>query len=154
HQWTGLIPFEGMPAVMDPPRSWLATANNRPAPDDFPYPLSGTWSDGLRASRIRELIEARPRLSRSDMVAMHHDALSLRARRCVPPLLAVLDTSPESRLRDVARVLRAWDYRCEPDRAGATIFDVFFSHWTRAVVRERFAGDAAGLLAGGAAGLA
>ena len=42
----------------------------------------------------------------------------------------------------------------EPDRIGATIFDVFFSHWVKAVVRERFEGDTAALVTGGANGLA
>ncbi len=51
-------------------------------------------------------------------------------------------------------IWRFWDGRMEPDRVGATIFDVFFVHWVRTVVRERFEGDAAGLLAGGEAGLA
>ncbi len=47
HQWDGLIPFEGMPQLTDPERGWIATANNRPAPEDFPYPLAGTWAHGL-----------------------------------------------------------------------------------------------------------
>jgi penicillin amidase len=42
----------------------------------------------------------------------------------------------------------------EPDRVGASIFDVFFAHWTKAVVRERFDAETAALLAGGADGLA
>jgi penicillin amidase len=42
----------------------------------------------------------------------------------------------------------------ELDRVGAAIFDVFFSHWVKAVVRERFDGETAALLAGGANGLA
>ena len=57
-QWTGLIPFEAMPHAIDPPRGWLATANNRLAGDDYPYPLSGTWVSGYRAKRIRQMIEA------------------------------------------------------------------------------------------------
>jgi penicillin amidase len=154
HQWDGLIPFEGMPHVEDPPRGWVATANNRPAPDDFPYPLSGTWSDGLRAARIRQMIEARPKLSRDDYVAMQQDALSLRARRTLPHLLPVLSAHSSPRLRAAAKQLQAWDYHLEPDRLGPAIFEVFFSHWTKAVVRARFDGDAVGLLAGGATPLA
>jgi penicillin amidase len=152
HQWQGLIPFEGMPQCADLARGWLATANNRPAPDDFPYPLSGTWNDGLRARRIREMIEARNLLSRDDCAAMHQDALSLRAVRCVPLLLALLNAhAPE--FQQVTQHLQAWDCRMEPDRVGATIFEVFFSHWARAVVRERFDEATAGLVVGGANGL-
>ncbi|HEV8307419.1 MAG TPA: penicillin acylase family protein [Methylomirabilota bacterium] len=158
HQWEGLIPFEAMPQWRDPERGWIATANNRPAPDDFPYPLSGTWSSGHRARRIRQLIEARPRLAREDVVRMHQDALSLRAVDCVPRLLKALAASPEvlqdPRLRQAAGHLEAWDCQMEVDRVGAAIFDVFFPRFCRAVVDERFDGATAELLAGAAAGLA
>jgi penicillin amidase len=156
HQWQGLIPFEGMPHLSDPPRGWIATANNRVAPDDFPYPLSGTWSDGHRARRIRQMIEDRAaeHLSRADCAAMQQDVLSLRAVNGVPHLLAVLKTSNDARIQEAVRHLEAWDCRMEPDRVGAMIFAVFFAQWVRAVVRERFDGDAAGLMAGGANGLA
>src|SRR5262249_11520062 len=89
-QWDGLIPFEDMPHAMDPPRGWLISANNRPVPDDYPFHLGGTWSDDLRARRIRERIEAQPSHSRGDVLAIHYDTLSLRAQACVPPLLAIL----------------------------------------------------------------
>ena len=36
HRWQGLIPWEGMPRLNDPERGWIASANNRTAPDDFP----------------------------------------------------------------------------------------------------------------------
>jgi penicillin amidase len=41
----------------------------------------------------------------------------------------------------------------EPDRVGATIFQVFFSHWTRAVVRERFDEALAAFVSSAASGL-
>jgi penicillin amidase len=167
HQWDGLIPHEGMPQCADPERGWIATANNRPAPDDFPYPLSGTWSDGLRAGRIRQLLEAASKdVTHDYFIAMHQDALSLRAERCVPGLrkaLASLDsrlqpakagTPTVRRLQEAAKHLGDWDCRLEVDRIGATIFEVFFVHWTRAVARARFEGDLAGFLAGGVNGLA
>jgi len=153
HQWQGLIPFEGMPRLADPERGWIATANNRPAPEDFPYPLSGTWSDGIRARRIRQMIEAHNTLSPADISAMHLDALSLRAVRCLPPLLQILTASSEPRIQEAAGHLRGWDGRMEPDRIGASLFDVFFSHWVRAVVRQRFDEATAGFVAGSANGL-
>ena len=45
--WTGMTPFEGMPSVRDPERGWVATANNLPAPSDYPYPLSNTSPERL-----------------------------------------------------------------------------------------------------------
>jgi penicillin amidase len=154
HQWDGLIPFEGMPQLADPEQGWIATANNRPAPEDFPYPLSGTWSDGYRFARIRDLIRAKDRLTRADFVLMHQDALSLRAMRCVSGLTQVLAQNPTARLKETVKILQHWDGQVEPDRVGATIFEIFFAHWTKTVTRERFEGETAALLAGGAVSLA
>jgi penicillin amidase len=154
HQWEGLIPFEGMPRLADPERGWVATANNRPAPSDFPYPLSGTWSDGYRALRIRQMIEAKEVLAREDFITMHQDVLSPRAQRCLPSLLKVLASSSVRRLQEAAKHLQAWDCHMETDRVAATVFDVFYVHWTKAVARQRFEGAVAALLAGGASGLA
>jgi penicillin amidase len=154
HQWQGLIPFEGMPNAQDPARGWVATANNRPAPDDFPYPLSGTWSDGSRAARIQQMLENATGLDADQFVRMHQDALSLRAVRGLPGLLKALAGSSDARMPAVIEHLGGWDCRMETDRIGATIFDVFFARWVKRVIQERFEGDAAGLLAGGANGLA
>ena len=158
HQWDGLIPFEGMPRLADPARGWIATANNRPAPDDFPYPLAGTWSSGHRARRIRQMLEAKPVLDREDLVEMHQDTLSLRAVEGLPRLLAWLRSWPESRVdrrvADTIAHLEAWDCRMEPDRVGAAVFAVFFPRFCRAAVDARFDGETAELLAGAAGGLA
>lgn len=147
-----------MPRLSDPPRGWIATANNRPAPDDFPYPLSGTWSSGHRARRIRQMIEAMPKLSREDVVRMHQDVLSLRAVDCVPRLLKALASSLEAtrdpRLREAVTHLEGWDCRMEVDRVGAALFEVFFQHWSRAVASAHFEGAAAELVSGAVAALA
>src|SRR5260370_2373735 len=148
HQWQGLIPFEGMPRLADPERGGIATANNRPAAEDFPYPLSGTWSDGLRATRIRQMLEAKTRFAYKDFSAMQQDALSLRAVRCLPAMLKVLSASSEKRNREALDHLRTWDCRMESDRVAAAIFAGFFSHWTRTVARERFDEETAAFLAG------
>jgi penicillin amidase len=180
HQWAGLIPFEGMPHAVDPSRGWFATANNRVAADDFPYPLSGTWANGYRAIRIRQMLESKSKLGREDFVRMHQDSVSLRAADCVPRLLDVLDqltnsstsASPLSehpmpgnptgavqaadleRIRYAIEFLATWDYRMEPDRVAAAIFNVFFNQWCERVAGERFKGDEAALAAGAAGGLA
>lgn len=154
HQWDGLIPFEGMPQWTDPERGWIATANNRPAPEDFAYPLSGTSSNGLRAERIRQMLESKERFTREDFIAIQHDTVSIRAQRCVPHLLQVLATSSQPRIAEAVHRLETWDGCMEMDRVGATIFTVFSAQWTKDVIRQRFTGAVADLLSDGAAGLA
>jgi len=154
HQWDGLIPFEGMPGILDPERSWIATANNRPAPNDYPYPLSGTWSSGHRARRIRQMIEEKDKLSHEDFVRMQQDVLSLRAVECVPKLVKILEKHETQDRAEALRFLRSWSFHMEVDSIGATLFEVFFTHWSRAVAKERFSGEIAELMVGAIGGLA
>src|SRR5262249_5769287 len=128
----------------------------RPAPDDFPYPLSGTWSSGHRARRVRQMLEATPVVAREDFARMHQDVLSLRAVECVPRLLKALNgaSARSPRVADAMRHLEAWDGRLEVDRVGAAIFAAFFPRFCRAVADERFPPDQAELVAGAIAGLA
>jgi len=157
HQWKDVVPFEGLPALADPPHGWIRTANNRNAPPDFPYPLSGTWREGLRARRIRQMLEGQERFSAEDFARMQMDTLSLRAVEATPRLVRLLedaDGAQDVRIARAAAVLRAWNHLMEPGEVAATIFDVFFGHWCRVVVAERFPEAMVELMAGAAAGLA
>ncbi len=154
HQWKGAIPFDELPRQEDPARGYVITANNRVAGDDFPHPLSGTWPSGHRARRIREEIEAKGRLSSDACRSLQLDVFSRRAAACVPRLLELLGEPDEPRAREAVARLRAWDCRMEVDRAGAAIFHLFFAHWCRAVVRERFPAGQVDLVSANAGGLA
>ena len=159
HAWQGVVPWEAMPQLADPERGWIASANNRPAPADFPYSLSGRWASGYRARRIRQMLEARKRHAREDFARMQMDVLSLRAVTCLPPLLQAVAAHADAghadpRIRQAAERLAEWDCRMETDRIGATIFEVFFGHWSGRVAAERFPADTAALVAGAVAGLA
>ncbi len=154
HQWHELIPFDGMPALSDPQSGWIRTANNRNAPEDFPYPLSGTWSSGHRAERIRHMLEEQPIFRFDDFRRMHQDLLSRRAVAGVPPLLRCLMDATEPRIQRAAELLRQWDGRMEVGSVAASIFEIFFRHWSQRVAAERFPSDVAPLLAGVLGGLA
>lgn len=154
HEWQGVIPFEAMPHVVDPQRGFMVTANNRPAPDDFAYPLAGVWTSAYRARRIRQMIESEPKLSFDDLGTMQLDVLSLRAVRCLPRLLDLLASEQSPAVRTALQLLRAWNCRMDADSAAAAIFDVFFVHWSQAVASERFSGEAATWVAAAAGGLA
>ncbi|HEV3006607.1 MAG TPA: penicillin acylase family protein [Pirellulales bacterium] len=154
HEWQGLVAFEGMPRLADPSQGFVVTANNRTAPDDYPYHLGGTWVSGHRARRIRQMIEERGKLARDDMAAMQHDTLSLRARECVPRLIELLAAESDPQIRQAVDQLRHWDYRMETDRPGAAIFDVFFANWCQEVADECLPPELAAFVAAAVGGLA
>ncbi len=162
-QWIGLIPFEAMPHAINPSRGWLATANNRLAANDYPYPLFGCWASGHRGARIRQMIETgltasaatAPRgFTHDDFRDMQQDPVSLRATTCVPPLLAALSDSSDPQIKAAAALLKNWNGRVEPDLVAPTIFNVFFTFWSKAVAEVRFQGATAELLSRQAEGIA
>jgi penicillin amidase len=158
HQWEGVIPFEEMPRQMGSERGFIVTANNRLAPEDFPFPLSGLWSSGYRARRLRERIEAQLRWSPEDCQQLQFDVRSGRAAVCVPPLVDLLANDADPRVRQAVGLLSAWDFHVTTESVAATLFNVFFGHWCRAVAAHRLAShydtESVQFIAGNAGGLA
>lgn len=148
-QWQGLIPFEEMPALDDPDRGWIGSANNRVAPDDFPHRMYGCWVSGARAQRIREMFGDRDSLTVDDMRDGHQDALNLRAAMRVPDLIGQLESGADERTGEALSHLRDWDFVSTPEAVGPTIFNVFYTHWCTTLSRARFEGAAAELMAKG-----
>lgn len=151
HQWEGMVPFRGMPMVFDPERGWMATANNRPAPDDFPYPLAGGWISGHRAERIRHTLESpQPAgFTRDDFRDLHQDAVSYHARDLVAALCETLARVDDERIRTALGLLKSWNFEFLPDAVAPTLFNVFFSKWSEAVAAERFDPETCALLING-----
>ncbi|MGZ0168994.1 MAG: penicillin acylase family protein [Planctomycetales bacterium] len=147
-QWLGLIPFDEMPSFDDPERGWIASANNRIAPDDFPHRMYGGWVSGGRAQRIREMIESRESVSVTDMRDMQQDVQNLRAVALVPVLLRELEPCDDD-TRTAIEILKHWDGAAEPQSTATTIFNLFYSRWCTTVSNARFTGATAVILAKG-----
>jgi penicillin amidase len=124
YEWQGFIPFEELPSAYNPPEGVIVTANNKIAPDDYPYLLSATWSPGYRARRITDLLSGSDRLTAEDMERIQTDTYSLHAEAVLPYLLAV---EPRDELESAAmELLRAWNLRFDVDSVGASIYEVWY----------------------------
>ena len=54
HEWSGYIPYESLPAVVDPPTGFLATANARTTPDNYAFPITLNWGSPLPVRAPRQ----------------------------------------------------------------------------------------------------
>lgn len=62
HDWVGWAPFADMPRALNPPKGYVASANNAVVPRGYKVYLTGDWdagSDGYRAKRITDMIVGR-----------------------------------------------------------------------------------------------
>ena len=125
HGWIGTIPFDELPAVSDPERGWIVTANNAVVdPAVYGRFLTHDWSRGHRAQRIAELLRVEIARGPVDAAAMQRLALDTRVAfvdDLVPALLRV-DDSP------AASLLRGWDGTHGVDSAPAAYFNAVWRH--------------------------
>ena len=59
YDWQGYLAYEEAPRRINPPEGFIATANNRIAPPDYPHHLTFDWFPSFRVRRIAELVGAR-----------------------------------------------------------------------------------------------
>jgi penicillin amidase len=123
--WQGLIPFDRMPSLFNPPAGFIVTANNKVVADSYPYPISWDYADPFRAQRITELLAANSHVTLDDMQRIQGDVFSVPAVALRPYLLAI---KPENRLQEKALdQVRRWDLQLTPESPGATAYFAWYS---------------------------
>ncbi|MBN8902997.1 MAG: penicillin acylase family protein, partial [Rhodospirillales bacterium] len=123
YEWDGFHPLEDLPRVINPARGFVATANEMNMPADYPASerkLGFEWAERSRSTRIHEVLDAQPKHSVADSMALQCDVFSVPARR-VAPLLAGM-TEPAEALA----LLRDWDFQLRVDSAAAALFEVWW----------------------------
>lgn len=125
YEWQGFIPFEELPSVLNPDQGFVATANNKVAPDDYPFLLTADWAAPFRAQRITDLLAADDSVTPEDIRDIQAQTYSIPAERILPYLLASEPAGSDLEARALAE-LQAWDLYNEADRSGAAIYQVFY----------------------------
>lgn len=132
YEWTGLIPPEEMPYLLNPPRDYIATANQlvtRPGEG----PLIGAEGDhGYRGHRIETLIIDRSPHTTETMREMQLDAGDGGAARLTPYLLE-LPGEGDDRVIEVQQLLSAWSagadgFQSVEGSTGAAVFQATWRH--------------------------
>jgi acyl-homoserine lactone acylase PvdQ len=130
--WSGYIPYDALPSVLDPPSGILVTANARITPDDYPYFIANDWGDAYRVERINHLLQNRSGLTSADMLAIQTDTHSeldlLVAQRLAYALDRILAHSAlahnDPRLHQAADILRDWNGDVSANSPAAAIVAV------------------------------
>ncbi|HEV8610037.1 MAG TPA: penicillin acylase family protein [Thermoanaerobaculia bacterium] len=123
--WTGYVPFDELPRVLDPARGFLVAANNRVASARYPYEITADWPEPYRARRIAERILAKEKLGVSDVESIQLDRVSLQAIELLPLLLSTAPADAGS--RDAIARLSSWNREFAPDSAAAAIYAAWYS---------------------------
>jgi penicillin amidase len=125
-EWTGFVPFESMPSVLNPPEGFLHSANQHIVDDSFPYFLAYDLAYGYRGDRIVDSLTNARGVDIGFIAELQRDSKNLNAEAVVPALLA-LDTDLPV-VGDAQHLLSEWakpgenSYQQRADSSGAALY--------------------------------
>ncbi len=136
--WTGTVPFEELPFEFNPERGYVSSANNKTAPDSYPYYISYWFTPPHRIDRIREMLEATEKLGAEDFRQMHNDVKSKLAEKMLPLFFAALDTAGGLDQTGQAALaeLKNWNGELTRESTGASVFEVLFRKTQENLIRD------------------
>jgi penicillin amidase len=148
YDWQGFIPKIDTPRSVNPAQDYLASANQRPAPEEYPYYLGYEWDPGYRARRINELLSGAGAITVDRMKAFQADTRDTAAESMLPHLIAACKDGiePGSLYANALDTLSAWDFFTTVDSPAPTIWwkwmerlsdDVWADEWRAAGIELR-----------------
>jgi penicillin G amidase len=131
YEWAGFLTAADLPAVVNPERGWIATANQRnvDASEVGGVQVGFEWETPFRFERIREVLGSTRTATVAESADLQNDYLSRPARELCALLRDV--NWADARAASAARLLTDWDQVLAPDSAAAALFEV----WLRRQLR-------------------
>ncbi|TVR74044.1 MAG: penicillin acylase family protein [Marinilabiliales bacterium] len=138
YDWKGFVPFDELPYTYNPPKGFVASANNRTIGDDYPYYISHWFDPPNRYDRIVEMLTEKERLSPDDFKSMLGDKKSMLTEKILPGLLHELKKAdnPTINERRAMEMLRDWDLVYDAARPEPLIFEKFYMKFIENLLRE------------------
>ncbi|MCP4361611.1 MAG: penicillin acylase family protein [Chloroflexi bacterium] len=138
YEWEGFIPFEEMPALLNPESGIIVTANNAVVDNEYSHHISLYWANGDRAQRIVDLIAEtlaeNGQITAEDYTRIQFDSYAMLAEAYVP-LLTDLSSNDEQ-IQAAIEYLREWDYQERRPSVAAALFEMFYWHLSPAILND------------------
>ncbi|MCZ0934033.1 MAG: penicillin acylase family protein [Gemmatimonadetes bacterium] len=132
--WPGFWPPEAMPALRDPERGYLVSANNLQARTLFGR-VGVYYPPPFRARRIADFVSRASGWTVEDMREMQLDSHSLWAERYRP---RAVRAAHRAGLDSLALLLERWDLRTETESRGAVPFFTWLYRLRELIVADEF----------------
>ncbi len=136
YDWTGFIPFSGLPSAVNPASGHFVSANNKIVPDSYPYFLGRDWDLPNRAERIEALLAANPVQTPQTSAAIQADTLSLMAQGLVPLMTRLVQKN--ERTQEAIDLLQHWDFHMDREKVEPLLFTAWLREFSRVVLFGRF----------------
>jgi penicillin G amidase len=133
-EWAGFVPFSQLPRQFNPAREFIATANNKTIPANYPYKVGFSWSTD-RIARIEQVLDSardqKRLLGVEDMGALQNDVVSLPAQELVQALASTPSANDPS-----AKLLIGWNGSLQMNSSAAALYELWVRHLLAAMLQQ------------------
>jgi penicillin amidase len=137
HYWSGFIPREQLPKIINPESGFVSSANQIPTDTTYPYYLGWDYYAVERGKRINQFLGSDSAFSMASMLQLQNDCKNLWAEKTLPKMLELAKKEAD-RPRWATELLSKWNLNNEPQEIGATLFESWFEHWMNLVWSDNF----------------
>ena len=132
YEWSGYVPNSELPHSFNPAAGFVATANHKMIPENYPYNVGFEWDPGFRVRRIEQVLssirEGGRKITVNDMEKLQADVVSLPARRLLN-LLKPAVRNPTA----ATQMMLAWDATLNRESGAAALYEVWLRKLRKAV---------------------
>ncbi len=132
YEWSGYLPNSALPHSFNPSAGFIATANQKMIPNNYPYKVGFEWAAPYRFHRIEEVIagirDSARKITLGDMEKLQTDVVSLPARQLIS-LLGESSPKPTA----ATEMMLAWDATVTRQSAAAALYEVWLRNLRKAV---------------------
>lgn len=134
YEWSGYVPNSELPHSFNPAAGFIATANHKMIPENYPYNVGFEWAAPFRVHRIEEVLsgihDSGRKITLDDIEKLQTDIVSLPARQ----LLKLLkDEAASTNPTAATQMLLAWDETVSRESAAAALFEVWLKNLQKAI---------------------
>ncbi len=122
--WTGFIPKDRMPGMLNPARAWVGTANNDTTPQGYPWYYTNYVAPNYRYTRMGQVLGEARQMTVDDHWKLMRDDRNLQSDRLRTAIIAALKDDPAQ--RDLAAILEKWDGVDRADQAAPLVYQALY----------------------------
>jgi len=147
--WTGYVPYDELPKVVNPDKGFIATANNQVIGDSYPYHITDLWAQAYRYERISEVLSAGDDFTKEDMMELQMDQHNLQAREFLTNMVESVERKDSAgQYKEMLDVLKGWNQVDEADSAAPLLFHKWIQQLPVTLFKEQMPEDIYEMLAG------
>ncbi len=149
YEWTGYVPYDELPKIVNPDAGFIATANNQVIDDSYPYHITDLWAQAYRYERISEVLSEGDNFTKEDMMALQMDQKNLQAREFLTDMIESIEGKDSNgQYKEMLTVLKNWNQVDEENSAAPLLFHKWIQELPVTLFKNQMPEDVYEMLAG------